>query len=116
MHEDGIVETPFAKLIGRFGERLSLRRDAATASWSFDGRTATVAVADDGALEATFADRAVVDAAGTGRVVAIYRAGRYALGHGGGARLVDDMIAFFSGVREPRFAFARIDAEPTRIK
>jgi len=57
MYEGVIASSPFAPLIARFGDRLTHWRDASTASWSHDGRTATVALGPDGSLEATFADR-----------------------------------------------------------
>ena len=112
MHDLGpVASSPFAPLVARFGERLALRREADGAAWSLDGRTATVASRADGSLEATFVDRDVRDAVSAARVAAVYRpaTGSYRLTPAGCAEMVDDMVAFFSGVREPRFAFARID-------
>lgn len=112
MHDLGpAASSPFAPLVARFGDRLALRRDADGAAWSLDGRSATVAPRADGSLEATFVDRDVPDAGGAMRVAAVYRpaTGAYRSTAAGCARMVDDMVAFFSGVREPRFAFARLD-------
>ncbi|GAC1491395.1 MAG: hypothetical protein NVS3B17_21550 [Vulcanimicrobiaceae bacterium] len=111
MQDYAVARSPFASLQTRFGSSLAHRRDGLGASWSLDGRIATVSPRADGTLDATFTDRVVSDVASTTPVVAVYRpkSGRYALGPAGTTRMVDDMIAFFSGVREPHFAFARLD-------
>jgi len=110
MH-DLAFAAPFAPLAA-FGERLALWHDGNAASWSLDGRTATVVARPDGSVQATFADRATSDGGATA-AVAVYRSHSvYTLGAIGCTRMVDDMIAFFDGVREPRFAFTRIDDAP----
>ncbi len=106
---DPFAGTPavLAPLVARFGERLALTRDADGVSWSFDGRIATVTPRAGGFLAASFLDRPAADARSAAPVGAVYAppGGGYALAAGGCARMVDDMLAFFAGVREPRFTF-----------
>ncbi len=106
-----IEPSTFAPLIARFGDRLALHREGKSAAWSLDGCVVTVASHPDGSLAATFVDRPVPDAKSNAPVVAVYRALTvgYHLNSVGCGRMVDDLVAFFSGVREPRFVFSRID-------
>lgn len=106
--------SPFGELTARFGERLAITREENVASWSLEGRTATVFAHRDGSLEAMFSDRAMLDATRSASVTAIYRPLRaYALGPIGCSQMVDDMVAFFNGIREPRFSFSRLDPAPS---
>lgn len=89
------------------GGSVTASRCGETATWSHAGRSATVEFVSGGAIEATFIECPVLDAVSRSECEAIYRpSSGYALTPAGCARMVDDMIAFFSGTREPRFRFA----------
>lgn len=100
-------------LTSKFGDRLSLFRDGERVQWTFEGQAAIVELRSEGALEATFVDRPTVDAVSGTAAYAVYRnlGLGYALTAEGCRRMVSDMVDFFSGVREPRFAF--VDARAT---
>ncbi len=62
-------------------------------------------------MHATFIDSETIDAVSSSPVAAAYRGrSRYALNEASCARMVSDLVDFFSGVREPKFTF--IDAYP----
>jgi hypothetical protein len=90
-----------------FGSRLSLVRDRNCVQWSCDGNAAIVEFAPGNELRATFVAAPVVDEVSLLPVSAVYRARprTYRLTPEGSARMVSDMVAFFSGIREPRFVF-----------
>jgi len=94
-------------LISRFGDRLHLIRDRNCVQWSFEGNAAIVEFAPGDELRATFVAAPVVDEVSARPVSAVYRSRRhrYRMTREESARMVDDMVAFFSGVREPRFDF-----------
>jgi hypothetical protein len=96
-----------APLISRFGDRLSLVRDRNCVQWSFEGHAAVVEFQPGYELRATFVAAPVIDEVSARQVSAVYRSRqhRYRLTPEGSARMVADMVAFFSGVREPRFSF-----------
>jgi hypothetical protein len=95
-----------APLISSFGEGLTLWRDGDVVHWAYDEQTIVVALRFDGTVDATFVDRPRTDARGD-EVQAVYDHGRtpYRLTPGGAKAMVADMMAFFSGSREPRFRF-----------
>jgi hypothetical protein len=97
-----------APLTQQFGDRLTLWREGNRVQWSCEGRSAIVELQGDGALDATFVDAPAIDEVTGEHVVAIYRrssAIAYRLTADGCGRMVDDLAAFFSGTREPRFTF-----------
>ena len=99
-------------LFERFGPALTIERGDACVRWLLDGQTVTVAPGTDATLVATFATAPMRDAVSEMPLVATYRgAAGYALDVRGVARIVDDLAAFFSGIREPRFAF--VDLVPS---
>jgi hypothetical protein len=90
-----------------FGGGVTASRHGETAIWHYEGRAAIVEFAADRAIEATFVERPSIDAVSSLKCAAIYRPpSGYALTPAGCAHMVDDMVAFFSGTREPRFRFA----------
>jgi hypothetical protein len=97
-----------APLISNFGENLTLWRDGNLVHWSYEGQSIVVEMQFDGTLAATFIDRPGTDAITGDRVSAVYRRigdRPYRLTPGGATAMVGDMMAFFSGDREPLFAF-----------
>jgi len=94
-------------LISKFGDRLSLFRDGDRVQWSYDGQAAIFELRADGIVEATFVDRPAIDAVTSTTACAVYRGRgvRYFLTADGCTRVVSDMVDFFSGTREPEFAF-----------
>ncbi len=97
-----------APLIAAYGDRLTLLRDGNRVQWSCDGQSVIVELQADGSLEATYVDRAAVDAVSGQPAAAVYRrdtAIAYRMSAEGSKRMVADMAAFFEGTREPLFAF-----------
>lgn len=96
-----------APLIQRFGDRLAIFRERDRVIWTFDKQCAIVELRARDAISALFVDRPATDVASSLLAGAMYRACGVApqLTVEGATRLVDDMVAFFSGVREPRFSF-----------
>lgn len=93
-------------LTNRFGDELALWRDENLVHWSYDGHAAIVELCPGGALEATFVERPSTDQVTGSPAVAVYRGqSPYRLSPEGCSHMVSDMIAFFSGTREPRFTF-----------
>ena len=75
--------------------------------WSYDGHAAIVEFQPGNELRATFLAPPVIDAVSSRHVCATYRPRQhgYRLTREGSTRMVADMLAFFSGVREPQFEF-----------
>ncbi len=100
---------PFGTLLSAFGERLGLRRDDGRAEWSLDGHRVIVAM---GARRVTaqFIAAPATDLVSGRPSSAVYVRDRfgYALTDAGCSRMVDDMMAFFAGIREPRFSFVAV--------
>jgi hypothetical protein len=97
-----------APLFTNFGDDLTLHRDGNVVHWSYDGQTVIVAQQPDGAATASFVDAPVLDHVGGSRESAVYRrtAERcYRFTEESTRAMVGDMIAFFSGEREPFFTF-----------
>jgi hypothetical protein len=94
-------------LVSKFGEGLTLCRDGARVEWSYAGQSAVIELTAQGTLDATFVERPTLDAVSSAPAAAVYRPRTvpYALTPAGCTRMVDDMVDFFSGVREPRFVF-----------
>jgi hypothetical protein len=94
-------------LISKFGEGLTLCRDGTRVEWSYGGQSAVIELTAQGTLDATFVERPALDAVSSSLAAAVYRPRTvpYALTPAGCSRMVDDMVDFFSGVREPRFVF-----------
>ena len=90
-----------------FGSRLSLVRDRNCVQWSCDGNAAIVEFAPGNELRATFVAAPEIDTVSSRPVSAVYcaRPRTYRLTREGSERMVSDMMAFFSGIREPRFVF-----------
>jgi hypothetical protein len=73
-----------------------------------------VALRPEGTLEATFVERPGYDAVNATQARCVYRRASgtgYTLTHEGCSRMVADLTDFFSGMREPRFAFVDTRAE-----
>jgi hypothetical protein len=102
------LATATAPLWANFGDDLTLWRDGNVVHWSYDGQTVIVEQQADGAATASFVDTPGIDAvSGTG-ASAVYRRTadrRYHLTEDSCRAMVSDMIAFFSGEREPFFTF-----------
>jgi hypothetical protein len=97
-----------APLFSSFGENLTLWRDGNVVHWAYEGQTVIVAQQADGAATASFVDVPGVDAVSGSAASAIYRRTaerRYQLTEESCRAMVADMMAFFSGEREPFFTF-----------
>jgi hypothetical protein len=97
-----------APLFSSFGDSLTLWRDGNVVHWSYEGQTVIVAQQADGAACATFVDAPAVDVVSGSNVSAIYRRTaerRYQMTVDSCRAMVSDMMAFFSGEREPIFTF-----------
>jgi hypothetical protein len=94
-------------LTSKFGDRLLLFRDGNRVQWSVDGQAAVMELQSGGDISATFFDRPALDVVTSKPAAAIYRSrvAGYSLSPEGCARVVADMVEFFSGTREPRFSF-----------
>jgi hypothetical protein len=94
-------------LFNKFGDRLTLARERNCVQWSFEGHAAIVEFQPGDELFATFVAAPVIDAVSSRPVSAVYRPHHYhyRLTPEGSRRMVADMLAFFEGVREPRFSF-----------
>jgi hypothetical protein len=98
-----------APLFSSFGDSLTLWRDGNVVHWSYEGQTVIVAQQADGAATASFVDAPSVDAVSGAAVSAIYRRTaerRYQMTTESCRAMVSDMMAFFSGEREPIFTFS----------
>jgi hypothetical protein len=97
----------FAPLVSTFGERLSFSREGQQVQWSFDGHTVVVDLAATDWIAAHFIAPSGTDLVSGQSSSAVYAPDRrgYALTNVDCERMVADMIAFFSGTREPRFTF-----------
>ncbi|HEY4442626.1 MAG TPA: hypothetical protein VGN14_19385 [Candidatus Elarobacter sp.] len=100
-----------APLAEQFGDDLTLWRDGGVACWRFEDQTVLVAAGERGTIEARFIDRPARDEVSGSYAAAVYeRIGgtSYPLTPDGGSRMAADMSAFFTGVREPKFAFVAV--------
>ncbi len=98
-----------APLISNFGEHLTLWRDGNVVHWSYEGQSIVVELQHDGTVGATFIDAPGTDEVSGTESAAVYqRDGNraYRLTPAGCHAMVADMMAFFSGDREPLFRFA----------
>jgi hypothetical protein len=97
-----------APLFSSFGEDLTLWRDGDVVHWSYDGQTVIVAQRADGAATASFVDTPGVDEVSGSAASAVYRRSAercYQMTDESCRAMVSDMMAFFSGEREPFFTF-----------
>jgi hypothetical protein len=97
-----------APLFSNFGDDLTLWRDGNVVHWSYDGQTVIVSQQPDGAATACFVDAPGLDHVSGSPESAIYRRTaerRYHLTDESCRAMVGDMVAFFSGEREPLFTF-----------
>ena len=91
-----------------FGGALGFARDAGCACWTYEGQRALIEL-DENVVRARFVASPQADVIDGGNVAAVYAGDDgYPLTPSGCERMVADMLAFFSGVREPQFTF--IDA------
>ena len=104
--------TPFAAatapLWASFGDDLTLWRDGDVVHWSYDGQTVIVSQHADGGATASFVDAPMLDHVSGASVTAVYRRTTsrcYQFTAESCKAMVADMIAFFSGEREPLFTF-----------
>jgi hypothetical protein len=96
----------FAPLGSTFGERLRFTRDGSVARWSYEGHAAIVEMGREDRIVARFVAPPAVDAVSGKLAAPVYaREDGYALTRTGCEHMVADMVAFFSGTREPRFTF-----------
>ncbi len=95
-------------LAAKFGNRLVLQRDGAAARWTFEEQSVVVELCPSGSIAATFIERPFIDGVSAQSVSSVYRsqAAAYSPTHAGCTRMISDMVAFFSGAREPRFTFS----------
>jgi hypothetical protein len=100
-----LAET-FAPL-GTFGERLRFSRDGAAALWTFEGHSAIVEPDGSDRIMARFVAPPALDAISGQPAAPVYISDEwgYELTRTDCERMVADMVAFFSGIREPRFRF-----------
>jgi hypothetical protein len=101
---------PFGPLVTAFGDRLRVWRDEDRVEWSLDGHVVAVEVDPAGRVAAQFIapeSTELVSGRPSSAVYARDRSG-YPLTDAGCSRMVDDMIAFFSGAREPHFTFVAV--------
>jgi hypothetical protein len=97
-----------APLFSNFGDDLTLWRDGNVVHWSYDGQTVIVAQREDGAATASFVDTPSVDEVSGTAAAAVYRRTSercYQMTDESCRAMVSDMVAFFSGEREPFFTF-----------
>ena len=97
-----------APLVSSFGADLTLWRDGDVVHWAYEGRSVVVAFEFDGTAGATFVDAAETEYVSGTTAQAVYRRRNerpYRLTPDGAAALVADIMAFFSGDREPLFTF-----------
>jgi hypothetical protein len=97
-----------APLFSNFGDDLTLWRDGNVVHWTYDGQTVIVEQQADGAATASFVDAPALDHVSGSSASAVYRRTaerRYRLTEESCRAMVEDMIAFFSGEREPIFTF-----------
>jgi hypothetical protein len=97
-----------APLFTSFGDDLTLWRDGNVVHWSYEGQTVIVEQQADGAAVASFVDVPSVDEITQTPASAVYRRRserRYHLTEESCKAMVGDMMAFFSGEREPFFTF-----------
>jgi hypothetical protein len=96
-----------APLGDTFGERLHFSRDGAVARWSYDDHAAIVELGRADRILARFIAPPALDAISGKPSAPVYvrEANGYALTPAGCDRMVADMVAFFSGIREPQFTF-----------
>jgi hypothetical protein len=97
-----------APLFSSFGDNLTLWRDGNVVHWSYEGQTVVVEQQADGAATASFIDAPTTDEVSGQAAAAIYRRTaerRYHLTEDSCRAMVSDMMAFFSGDREPIFTF-----------
>jgi hypothetical protein len=102
-----------APLFSSFGDDLTLWREGNVVHWSYEGQTVIVAQQDDGAATASFLDAPSIDQISGTPASAVYRRTaerRYHLNDDSARAMVGDMIAFFSGEREPLFTFIGANA------
>jgi hypothetical protein len=97
----------FNPLVTTFGERLCFWREGRQAQWSFEGHVVIVELAATDRVAAQFIAAPETDLVSGRPSSAVYAPERrgYALTSADCERMVADMIAFFSGTREPRFTF-----------
>jgi hypothetical protein len=94
-------------LRGAFGEELRFSRVGPVARWSYEGHAAIVELLGADRIVARFVAPPVIDAI-SGEPSApeyVREVSGYSLSRAGCERLVADMVAFFSGAREPDFTF-----------
>ncbi|MGD1066914.1 MAG: hypothetical protein ABR975_08870 [Vulcanimicrobiaceae bacterium] len=91
-----------------FAHGLTLRREANVVQWTYAGQSAIITQRDNGTVSGTFVGQPAFEAV-SGTVAApaylAFGGATYSTTREGCVRMVDDMVAFFSGIREPRFAF-----------
>jgi hypothetical protein len=97
----------FAPLGTTFGERLCISRDGTAVQWSYEGHSAIVELGGADRIVARFVAPPAVDAISGLPLAPVYLRDEqgYALTRADCERMVADMVAFFSGTREPRFTF-----------
>jgi len=103
----GLFTDVFAPLTS-FAHGLTLRREANVVQWTYAGQSAIITQHDDGAVSATFVGEPAFEAVSGAYAAPAYLAfggAIYPTTREGCVRMVDDMVAFFSGIREPRFTF-----------
>lgn len=102
----------FRALAECHGDRLSLTRGQASVEWSLAGDSVRVTPSHGETLDVAFIGRPAIESVGGAAGRPVYRRGdgSYRLDARSSAHLVDDILAFFDGRREPRFVFVEIEA------
>lgn len=102
----GSVAAAFAPLHETLGSRLTIVRDRGVVRWCFDGLEAVVESTGPESVGVIFRASGLRDAVMDGTIAPQYRSdATYRLTSDGAKRLAGDVLAFFSGTREPRFRF-----------
>src|ERR1700686_4252259 len=101
-----LAET-FAPLGATFGERLRFSRDGTAAFWTYEGHSAIVEPDGSDRVVARFVAPPALDGVSGEPAAPAYISDEwgYELTRTDCERMVADMVAFFSGIREPRFRF-----------
>ena len=96
-----------APLLEQFGSELTLVREGECVRWCFADASAVVELRAENAVAATFISGPLADESSCTDVHAVYapQKATYPLTERGATCMAEDLAAFFSGVREPRFTF-----------
>lgn len=97
----------FAPLRETFGSALTMKREGGRVRWRLEGLETLVEARGDRSVLVTFVEGVGRDVVADEAVRPLFRTrAEYRLTDDGARHLASDMLAFFRGVREPRFQFS----------